>query len=307
MTILPMNKQEEEELAELVGKDESVEFEGTKFRFKRLKERKPGESWILLVYGPSKAGKTFFGGTAGPRTLFINIGEGIDTLLSPAFTTRYPDAKDMIVADVRESEGGKALAFDEITDVIDEALKSFPDKFDTIVIDEATAFRKFALNRGMELNTEARTRGSSRGSRTEDFVTAEVGDYGKEMQLIEWFLATYIPKFKAAKKHFVLLAHERQTFGKPAKIGDDPILKRITPGFTGKTFPDAVPVYFDDVFRMEVVGGGTNVAYRIRTAGSEIEMGGVRHGGIFDATEQNPNFLQMLAKVQAGVMRKSTR
>ncbi|MBA2706040.1 MAG: AAA family ATPase [Blastocatellia bacterium] len=302
-----MNAQEEQELAELVGKDEAVEFQGAKFRFKRLKERKPGESWILLVYGPSKAGKTFFGGTAGPRTLFINIGEGIDTLLSPAFTTRYPAAKDMIVADVRESETGKALAFDEVTSVIDEALKLFPDKFDTIVIDEATAFRKFALNRGMELNTEARTRGSSRGSRTEDFVTAEVGDYGKEMQLIEWFLATYIPKFKAAKKHFILLAHERQTFGKPAKIGDDPILKRITPGFTGKTFPDAVPVYFDDVFRMEVVGGGTNVAYRIRTAGSEIEMGGVRHGGVFDVVEANPNFLTLLAKIQAGVMRTSTR
>lgn len=301
---IPMNAEEERQLEELTGKDEVVdEFDGTKFRFKRLKKRVAGEAWILMVYGPSKSGKTYFAGTAGPRTLFINIGEGIDTLLSPAFTMKYPDAKDMIMVDVREL-ADKATAFDEVTEAIDEALAKFADQFDTVVLDEATALRKFALNRGMELNTEARTRGASRANRTEEFVNPDIGDYGMEMKLIEWFLATYIPKFKAMKKHFIMLAHERQTFTKPAKIGDDPILKRIAPGFTGKTFPDAVPVYFDDVFRMEVVGGGTNVAYRLRTAGTEMEMGGVRHGGIFGTVEQDPNFLKMLAKIRAGMPHK---
>jgi hypothetical protein len=284
----------------ILGFDEQVVTNGDKalFRFKRLAEYKPGESWVLLYYGPSKAGKTYFAGTAGPRTLFINVGDGIETLMSPAFTSRYPEAKDMIVVDIRElNPQGIAEAFDMVGDAIYYALKNFPDRFDWIILDEATAFRKFAMNKSMELNTEARTK-STRGKRTEDFVKPDVGDYGTEMQMIEWFLGTFIPICKENKKHFVMLAHERQTFSKAPKIGDDPILKRVLPGFTGKTFPDQIPQYFDDVFHAEVVGGGTNVVYRARTAGSEAEIGGARHGGIFSTVEPDPNLQKMLARIK---------
>jgi hypothetical protein len=283
------------------GFDEQVVKNGDKtlFRFKRLGEYKPGESWILLYYGPSKAGKTYFAGTAGARTLFINIGDGLETLLSPAFTSRYPEAKDMIVVDIRElNPEGFAEAFDLVGDAIHYALKNFPDKFDVVVLDEATAFRKYAMNKSMELNTEARKKGTARDKRTEDFVKPDIGDYGTEMQMIEWFLGTYIPILKEHKKHFIMLAHERQTFSKAPKIGDDPVLKRVLPGFTGKTFPDQIPQYFDDVFHAEVVGGGTNVAYRVRTAGSEAEIGGARHGGIFSTVETDPNYLKMLDRIK---------
>jgi len=266
------------------------------FKFKRLSQYNPGESWIHMVYGPSKTGKTFYAGTAGPRTLFVNIGEGLETLMAPSFTRLYPDAKNMIVVDVREITD-KAMAFDKVTDAIDHALKHFPNKFDTVVLDEATALRKFAMNKAMELNTAARSN-TIRGKRTEEFVVPEIGDYGREMQIIEWFLGTYIPLFKEHGKHFLMLAHERQTFGKPPRVGDEPVLKRVLPGFTGKTFPDQIPAFFDDVFHSEAVGAGTNTVYRLRTAGSEIEIGGARHGGIFSVTETNPSFLKMLDKIK---------
>ena len=284
-----------------LGFDERVVMNGDKtlFRFKRLGEYKPGESWILLYYGPSKAGKTFFAGTAGARTLFINVGDGLETLMSPAFTSRYPEAKDMIIVDIRETNPqGMAEAFDRVGDAIYYALKEFPEKFDVIVLDEATAFRKYAMNKSMELNTDARRAGAARAKRTEDFVKPDIGDYGTEMQMIEWFLGTFIPIFKENKKHFIMLAHERQTFSKAPKIGDDPVLKRVLPGFTGKTFPDQVPQYFDDVFHAEVVGGGSNVVYRVRTAGSESEIGGARHGGIFSTVESDPNYLKMLDRIK---------
>ena len=286
----------------VIGFDEIVAKDGdkAKFRFKRLETYQPGESWVLLYYGPSKTGKTYFAGTAGPRTLFINIGDGLETLMAPAFTTKYPESKDMIVVDIREmNPDGVSEAFDFVGDAIHYALKEFPDKFDTIILDEATAFRKFAMNKSMELNTEARTRGAARAKRTEDFVKPDIGDYGTEMQMIEWFLGTYIPICKEHKKHFVMLAHERQTFAKPAKIGDEPILKRVLPGFTGKTFPDQIPQFFDDVWHSEVVGGGDAVVYRCRTAGSESEIGGARHGGVFSVIEENPNFLKMLARIKS--------
>lgn len=282
---------------ELVGNEFG---EKTPVVFKRLIEYNPGESWILLYYGPSKSGKTYFSGTAGPRTLFINIGDGIETLMAPAFVNRYREAsRNMIMADIRErNPQGAAEAFDMSCDAIAHALRVFPEKFDTVVLDEATAFRKYAMNKSMELNTEARTQGKARDKRTEEFVKPDIGDYGTEMQMIEWFLGNYIPRFKEANKNFIMLAHERQVFVKGKKIGDEQTLKKIQPGFTGKTFPDTVPAYFDDVWHSEVVGGGTNVVYRARTAGSEMEVGGARHGGIFSTVETDPNFLKMLDRIK---------
>jgi hypothetical protein len=275
--------------------------EKTPVTFKRLSTYEPGASWILMYYGPSKTGKTFFAGTAGPRQLFINIGDGIETLMAPAFTRYNAEAsRDMIMVDIREKNPqGVAEAFDMVCDAIVYALRVFPDKFDTVTLDEATAFRKYALNKATELNTEARRNQSSRTKRTEEFLKPDIGDYGTEMQMIEWFLGQYIPKFKEANKNFIMLAHERQLFQKAGKIGDDPVLRKIQPGFTGKTFPDTVPSYFDDVWHSEVVGGGNNVVYRARTAGSETEVGGARHGGIFSTVETDPNFLKMLARIKA--------
>lgn len=269
------------------------------FKFKRLQYYEPGVGWILLYYGASGAGKTYFAGTAGDRTLFVNIGDGLETLLSPGFTSRYPSAKGMIVVDIREyNPKSTEQAFDIIIKAINHALNIFGDKFDNIVMDETTALRRFAINKAMQLNTAARTNASGRGDRLKEFAKPDIGDYGTEMQMIEWFLGQYIPLFKERNKNFIMLAHERQIYGKPARIGDEAPLKRVVPGFTGKTFPDVVPAYFDDVWRAEVVGAGSNKVYRARTAGSTIELAKSRHGGIFESVEPDPNYLKLLAKIR---------
>src|SRR3954471_16295321 len=163
---------------ELVGDEFG---EKTPVVFKRLHTYQPGQSWILMIYGPSKTGKTYFAGTAGARTLVLNNGDGVETLMAPMFALRYPDAKNMIITDIRETNAqSSAEAFDKTTDAIDYALKMFPDKFDTVVLDEATAFRKYAMNKATELNTESRTRGAARAKRTEEFVKPDIGDYGTE-------------------------------------------------------------------------------------------------------------------------------
>lgn len=287
---------------EIGGSDEVSDFydQQVPFKFKRLSARKPGESWIQMVYGPSKTGKTFYAGTAGPRTLFINIGDGIETLESPLFKSKYPASREMITVEIQKMELKSVdEAFDTICNVVDHALAKFPETFDTIVLDEATALRKYALNKAMTLNTQARTQGSRRGNRTDEYVKAELGDFGVEMDMIEWFLGTYIPIFKERKKHFLMLAHERQIYGKPAKQGDEPILQRVVPGFTGKTFPDKVPAFFDDVFHSKVkMDASSNAYYSLETAGSEKMMAGVRHNGIFDTIEPNPNFQNFLLRIK---------
>ena len=268
--------------------------------FKTLAERKPGEAWILMVYGSTGSGKTYFAGTAGSRTLFINVGDGLATLESPDFTKRYGAiAAQMITVDI-DNVQSSVSGFDQITKIIDKAYKEKGDLFDTIVLDEATAFRRLALNKAMDLNSAQRK--DTRKSREDDYVKAEIGDYGIEMDMIGWFLGTYIPIFKNTKKNFIMLAHERQIYGKPAKQGDEPPLKKILPGFTGQKFPDQVPAYFDDVWRSEGVGK-INKVYRLITSGDEMVVGKSRHGGIFKREEQDPNFLEMLSRIQNAAKR----
>jgi hypothetical protein len=282
----------------LTPEDEFVEAQDTYFKFKRLRDRPKGEAWILLPYGRSKAGKTFFAGTAGPRTLFVNIGEGIETLQSPAFTRVCPDAKDMIVVDIRENHPeGTAHAFDLTIKAINNAFNRLENQFDTVVLDEATAFRRFATNRAMVINKRT---GEQRPSRVKQFVKTDIDDYGLEMQMTEWFLGQMIPFFKERGKNFIMLAHERLIYGKPPSIGAEAPLIKIVPGFTGKAFPDTVPAYFDDVWYMEAVGSGSNIVYRATTAGSAKNPAGSRHGGIFETVEQNPNFLKMLEWIKRG-------
>jgi hypothetical protein len=273
------------------------------FQLKRLEDRTPGEAWILLYYGESGSGKTFFCGTAGPRTLYINIGHGIETLLAPAFTMRYPDAKKMMVIDLTEKfDASGALiaaeAFDLITDVIDWGFAKIPNDWDTCVIDDATFMRQAAMNKALIKNASIRVDPTKRTVSLDQFTVPEIQDYGREMQMIEWFLRTYVPKFKALKKNLIMTAHERKIYGKPPKIGEPAPLIKTVAGFTGKTFPDQIPGYFDDVFHAEVVGGDSNAVYRARTAGNENMTGKARHGGIFQVVEPDPNFQRFLQRIK---------
>jgi hypothetical protein len=262
---------------------------------RKLSDIKPGESWAILYYGPSGSGKTYFCGTAGSRALFINIGKGIETLLSPAFTKRYGDlSKDMIIAE--------ANTLTDVMGAITYYSNKCPDDFDTVIVDDATFLRRAALDQGMLMNTNSAgtARGRERGNELNlgNFVIPEPGDYFREMQLISHFIAETIEGLKAEKKHFILTAHERHIYGKPAKIGDEAPLQKIMPAFTGKSYPDDVPGYFDDVFRAEAVGGIGNQVYRCWTAGNDTSRGKARHGGIFDTVVIDPNFRVMLKKIR---------
>ena len=223
-------------MSNLGGADEEVVDLSTgdkvPFKFKRLQEYQPGESWILMVYGGSKSGKTHFAGTCGGDTLFINIGDGLETLHTKYFRERFPDSSKMIVVDINKKQlKSSEEVFDQITDSIDYALSHFSSSFNKVVLDEATALRKYALNKAMALNTAARTT-SSRKSRAEEYVKADVGDFGVEMDMIEWFLGQYIPIFKEEKKHFLMLAHERQIYGKRTKKRYETPLQKQVPRFS---------------------------------------------------------------------------
>ncbi len=272
--------------------------------FTKLNERVVGEAETFLIYGGTGTGKTEFCGTAGERALFINVGGGIKTLQSPGFKQRNPNANPITI-DIMEKMNSsgifeKATAYDAVCDTIDVALRDFSDDFDFVLLDDAEAFNKAALHKGLESNQESKKSQTLAAIRRTNVMQTAIQDYQAEMNLIEQFLYGTVELLKQNGKHFVMTAHLRETFTKGDKIGELPKLHSVRPGFTGQSFPDVVPGFFDNVFLMQCVGGGTNVVYRCTTAGDEIRYAKTRHSGVFSTVETNPNLLKFIERIRSG-------
>lgn len=271
-------------------------------RFKRLDTIKSGKSVVMMIYGAAKTGKTYFMGTAGSRTLFINNGAGMETFKSPLFTQKVGANPLIVTINEAIDDNGlpvAAKAFDEMADSITFALENFSEEFDTICIDDSTAARRHAMYKGLEINQKlGKSKTLKEVVEKFDVVSAAVQDYGMEMSIILQFLVWLIEEAKKHEKHLIVGAHERHTFAKGEKIGDSPTIKRIRPGFTGQTMPDDIGGLWDILAHSEVVGGGSNLIYRLRFSGDEIIQAGSRYGGIFETVESNCNFLEMVKRIE---------
>lgn len=262
------------------------------------------ESVNCLIYGPSRAGKTNFCGTAGSRSAIINIGAGLSTITSPGFIKRYgkitPLKVDILERLNEEGIVEAAKAFDLACDAIDYLLKHRRNDFDNLIVDDATALRKFSLNKALEINSKLKKSStlSDAKSKFDGALIPQVQDFGTEMNLTEQFIDTYCKICKDAGVNFIVTAHERLTFGKAPAIGQPAPIIKIRPGFTGQTFPDQVTGMFDWVLYAQAVGGDGNTKYRVKTTGNEILVAGVRDDGVFKPTEDDPNFLKMLHRVR---------
>ena len=273
--------------------------------FVRLKDEPPGESVTWMAYGDAKSGKTFFMASARKRQLFINNGGGMETLRSPLCLSKYPEVNEALTVTIedRYDDKGEPLLnarFDMMSDAIDYGLQHFGEEFDTICVDDSTAARRDAMRKGLLIAGDTE-KSKQMGKLYEkyDVLLPAVQDYNVEMSLILQFLMGTIEIAKKNKKHLIVGAHERHTFQKPAKIGDQPTLLRVRPGFTGQTMPDDIGGLWDVLTHTERVGGGSNTVYRHRFNGDEITQAGIRYGGIFETVESNVDFLKAVERIRA--------
>jgi hypothetical protein len=260
----------------------------------------------VCYYGGSGSGKTEFGGTAGDRTLIIDVGSSRRTLLSSGFRNRIKTNPIIVpVAEDIKKKGipDTAKAYDKVCDVIDWFLANRAGDIDTIVIDDATFLRKAAMFKGLEYNQDTGKSQSMNKIDATGVMAVAVQDYGAEMSLIEQFIGGYNEIIKEKHgKNFILLAHERNVFEQPKDargnpiIGALPTLIRTLPGFTGKTFPDQIPVFFDWVFHAEPINSVNRTIYRARTQHDGITLAKCRDSGVFATHEKDPNFVNMLKK-----------
>jgi hypothetical protein len=100
-----------------------------------------------------------------------------------------------------------------------------------------------------------------------------------------------------------MVAHERHIYEKASRIGGTDTLIKILPGFTGKTFPDAVQLHFDFVWNHEVVNGNK---FRAKTVGNEKIIAktswetsiSAKDPSVFTEVVDNPNFQDILKKIR---------
>lgn len=274
-------------------------------RLPRLNDKPPGESISLLLYGKSGSGKTRLAGTLGDRTLYISCGEGEETLKSVEFKRFHKSNPILLDPHETLNDAGipdNAIALDTICTLIDEYLLKHSEHFDSIVIDDLTFLRKFAMFKALDIN-QALGKSKTKKEILErfDVIIPAVQDYGVEMNIIEWFISTYVQITKAAKKHFIVLAHEKIFYDKPKTIGEAGGVRKVGIAITGQAFPDTIPLLFDEVWHTETIGGGETTVYRVRTQGDEIITAKSRHGGTFNPTENikhDTSLLQMFERIK---------
>lgn len=275
----------------------------------RLSDKKRGTSITLLLYGPAGSGKTWFCGSTGDRTLYIECENRLATVQSPGFKKKWGNWNP-IVHQVTEEflPDGGAKALDEIARIIRTASTDYPDQFDTIVVDGASALNRFALNKGLELNQKlGKSKTLSRIGldvlNTEiAIVDLAVQDRTAEMGMIENFIFKVNDYVRKEGKHFIMTAHERITYKEKPKdhmtAPDKDFIDKIRPGFTGRTFPDNIPGMFDLVWYMQCVGSGAQAIYRARTEGDSGLIAKSSFNGIFKELEPNPNFQDILKRIR---------
>lgn len=280
--------------------------------FVRLEDL-PSGSVTGLIYGGSKTAKTWILGTAGNRSVFIDTGDGIETLHSPLFKQLV--GANPIVVSVREKLGPRGVAevgdaYNMVCDIVDYVLDNLLNEFDFICCDELSAMRRFALMKGLDYNQQTGKSQTLKKSVAWDMIIPAVQDYGAEMSLIEQFCYGTIRKCKEAGKHFFVAAHQRYIMEKPKDangnplIGEPKMIKEIRPAVTGEQFPDTISALFDNVWRTERAGGGDKAVYRLRMYGDEQIVAGSRNAGVFPVVLRAPNLLKIVEHIKSGVPMK---
>lgn len=267
-----------------------------------------GDAITLLIYGDQGSGKTWFLGTAGDRSLFLNLGAGEVTLQSPAFKSKVganPLYVDLSIAAV-SSKGNISDTFDRLCDTIDLYIEKYSHLFDTICIDDLTSLAYHAQMKGMSISSRSNTLATAKAKKT--IPLAEVGDMGTEQNLLRWFFDTYTKVAKENKKHLVVAAHRQSVFTSPKKDGKtimgEPVLRFVMPAVVGKSSfaPNVLPTYFDEVWYLERNAAGIDNKRQYKTTArtepTTIITAKSRHGGIFATELVNPTFLNCIIAIK---------
>ena len=258
----------------------------------------------FLSFGGMGSGKTFASGTLPGRIYVLCIGGAneVITLMSPDFTNKHPDKKDMIKWDsVKENLGKRgsfsdARGYDAACDLLDAALeldRSGETPFDSLVVDGSTGLRELAMNKSMEITfatVSSTEKTSMKKYRDHGIAIPHDNDYFGEQSLM-WKFTNWC---FSLDKHFNLITHIWEQTKQNRATRETTILKR-KPAFTGKQ-RDSIPTLFDNVWYFNTSGGKKSKQYEAQTQGDEINEAKTRFGGVVPVIYRDVNYEDAIKK-----------
>jgi hypothetical protein len=235
----------------------------------------PDEKYKLLIFAPSKTGKSFGAGTF-PRPNFMDFDKGIAVFRNPEFVAKYGVRSIEYEQFTEKNRNSRGIvtnhnAFDDACRYFDSWMKpGNRDQFDTWVIDSGTTLSEFAMNKAIVLLGGKQL---AMASKTHDqaintgLVYPKQQDYGSERSMVEQF----VDMVKDTDKHVVLICHEKVlTDDSGTVVGRVPLL-------TGKGV-EAVCVKFDEIYYLKTKKQGTERVRFLMTHTEGITKVGTRYG-----------------------------
>lgn len=280
-----------------------------KFEFKSLSDPHESQSTVMMVFGAAGTGKSHLAGTIGPKGLVINTGAGQDTWLSPDFIKSVPaDQRPKRIDVFEEFDLNKpdadvaGRAFDRICDLTEYVINS--GEFDALAIDDGSFFSRVIKSKALAFNKDTKKSQSLDKSVELGVPLFEIQDYGTEMDILNWYLAHFLPLLKSKDISFLLTAHEGLIYRRPpgAKLSEEPTLTKIYPLFVGKKDPAMTVKYFDLVWHLTNVSNASGQIFRTaRTIGNDLYECKTRWGGLFNGVETNPSFTKIRSKIKTHI------
>lgn len=249
----------------------------------------PDEKYKLLIFAPSKTGKSFGAGTF-PRPNFMDFDKGIAVFRNPEFVSKYGLRSIEYEWFTEKKVNSRGIvtthnAFDDACKYFDAWMnpkgtkwtasdgtitECHPDKFDTWVIDSGTTLSELAMNKaivllgGKQLAMASKTHEQAINT---GLVYPKQQDYGSERSMVEQF----VEMVKNTNKHVILICHEKV-------ISDDNgnLVARV-PLLTGKGV-EAVSVKFDEIYYLKSKKHGTERIRYLMTHTEGITKVGTRYG-----------------------------
>lgn len=251
---------------------------------------------MMMLYGASGTGKTFFSGSAGDDWVYMTDKNGIITLESKLFREKV--GTNPFVIEIQPDESPtRPTQFDSIRNQIDMLLApATKNDFRGIILDDINTTRLGARNKAMDLNGalgKSKAAVNAQSGKFKDILIPGIQDFGTEMGLVETFLRQLTDGLRDEGKHLIINAHERIYRQK-----DSNTIIAVKPLFTGTDTPDAIPGIMDLTWYIRTVGSGQNIKREFVTESEGGILAKTRWGGLFKPVERDITAKQVFDRIE---------
>lgn len=262
------------------------------YDYKTLADLEETSFLRILLFGPTKVGKTGLALSFPCPALADFDATGINVVKSPWFQKTYPgQIKEGVIRfkDFPQDTDEYGLPIGDVffkgIDWINKVIKD--DTRETIIVDSLTSVSKAALSVALPAAKKRNRSKTWEHAKTDHLLLLTQQDFGAEMGVMEQLLDQ---SMKIKGKHFIAVAHEREDKTESGMVsGRSPLL-------TGNRLRAKIAYWFDEVWHLTADRSGKRILHCqpygvARGVGSRLGL---------PATIENPTYEKIMAVLKGG-------